>query len=81
MTEKKNTAIGLFLLPLFVMASLQVVVEPLGELISLSWIYFCIWYGLALQSYFAKSAGKRQTRKKTRTLERLCGNLKNFKNA
>lgn len=46
MTEKKNTAIGLFLLPLFVMASLQVVVEPLGELISLSWIYFCIWYGL-----------------------------------
>jgi len=46
MTEKKNTAIGLFLLPLFVMASLQVVVEPLGDIISLSWIYFCIWYGL-----------------------------------
>ena len=46
MTAKKTTAIGLFLLPLFVMASLQVVVEPLGELISLSWIYFCIWYGL-----------------------------------
>jgi len=46
MTEKKNTAIGLFLLPLFVMASLQVVVEPLGDIVSLSWIYFCIWYGL-----------------------------------
>ena len=46
MTAKKTTAIGLFLLPLFVMASLQVVVEPLGDIISLSWIYFCIWYGL-----------------------------------
>ena len=46
MTTKKTTAIGLFLLPLFVMASLQVVVEPLGDILSLSWIYFCIWYGM-----------------------------------
>lgn len=46
MTTKKTTAIGLFLLPLFVMASLQVVVEPLGDIIALGWIYFCIWYGL-----------------------------------
>jgi hypothetical protein len=47
MTAKKTTAIGLFFLPLFVMASLQVVVDPLGDIISISWIYFCIWYGLS----------------------------------
>ena len=46
MTTRKSTAIGLFLLPLFVMASLQVVVEPLGDILALSWIYFSIWYGL-----------------------------------
>ena len=45
MTTRKSTAVGLFLLPLFVMASLQVVVEPLGDILALSWIYFCIWYG------------------------------------
>ena len=45
MTTRKTTAIGLFLLPLFVMASLQVVVEPLGDIIALSWIYFVVWYG------------------------------------
>lgn len=46
MTTRKSTAVGLFLLPLFVMASLQVVVEPLADIIALSWIYFAIWYGL-----------------------------------
>lgn len=46
MTTRKSTAVGLFLLPLFVMASLQVVVEPLGDILALSWIYFSIWYGL-----------------------------------
>ena len=46
MTTRKSTALGLFLLPLFVMASIQVVVEPLGDILALSWIYFVIWYGL-----------------------------------
>ena len=56
MTAKKTTAIGLFLLPLFVMASLQVVVDPLGDIISLSWIYFGIWYGLGCLLYTSDAA-------------------------
>lgn len=48
MTTRKTTALGLFFLPLFVMASFQLVVEPLGDIIALSWVYFCIWYGLSI---------------------------------
>ena len=48
MTTRRTTAGGLFLLPLIVMASFQVVVEPLGDILALSWIYLWIWYGLGV---------------------------------
>lgn len=48
MATRQSSSIGLFALPLLVMGVLHVVVTPLGDILSLSWIYVTVWYGLGL---------------------------------
>ena len=48
MATRQASSIGLFALPLLVMGSLHVIVTPLTELLSLSWLYKVVWYGLGL---------------------------------
>lgn len=48
MATRQASSIGLFALPLLVMGSLHVIVTPLADLLSLSWLYKVVWYGLGL---------------------------------
>ena len=46
MATRQSSSIGLFALPLLVMGALHVIVTPLADILSLSWIYSAVWYGL-----------------------------------
>ena len=46
MATRQSSSIGLFALPLLVMGALHVIVTPLADILSLSWVYFTVWYGL-----------------------------------
>ena len=46
MATRQSSSIGLFVLPLLVMGALHVIVTPLADILSLSWIYSTVWYGL-----------------------------------
>ena len=48
MATRQSSSLGLFALPLLVMGCLHIVVTPLGDLLSISWLYVTIWYGLAV---------------------------------
>ncbi len=46
MATRQSSSIGLFALPLLVMGALHVIVTPLADILSISWIYSAVWYGL-----------------------------------
>ena len=46
MATRQSSSIGLFALPLLVMGALHVIVTPLADILSLSWVYSAVWYGL-----------------------------------
>jgi hypothetical protein len=46
MATRQSSSIGLFALPLLVMGVLHVIVTPLADILSISWIYSAVWYGL-----------------------------------
>ena len=46
MATRQSSSIGLFALPLLVMGALHVIVTPLADILSLSWVYSTVWYGL-----------------------------------
>ena len=46
MATRQSSSIGLFALPLLVMGALHVVVTPLADILSLSWVYSAVWYGV-----------------------------------
>lgn len=46
MASRQSSSIGLFALPLLVMGALHVIVTPLADILSISWIYSAVWYGL-----------------------------------
>ena len=48
MATRQSSSIGLFVMPLLIMGCLHVVVTPLKDLLSISWIYVAVWYGLAV---------------------------------
>ena len=48
METRGTSSIGLFVLPLLVMGCLHLVVTPLGDLLSISWVYLLIWYAVAI---------------------------------
>lgn len=46
MASRQSSSVGLFALPLLVMGALHVIVTPLADILSLSWVYSTVWYGL-----------------------------------
>lgn len=46
MATRQSSSIGLFALPLLIMGALHVIVTPLADILSLSWVYSTVWYGL-----------------------------------
>ena len=48
MATRQSSSIGLFVMPLLIMGCLHIVVTPLEDLLSISWIYVAVWYGLAV---------------------------------
>lgn len=48
MATRQSSSFGLFALPFLVMGALHVIVTPLGDILSLSWAYTLVWYGIAL---------------------------------
>lgn len=48
MATRESSSIGLFALPLLVMGTLHVIVTPLADILSISWVYTTVWYGSGL---------------------------------
>ena len=48
MATRQSSSLGLFVMPLLIMGCLHIVVTPLEDLLSISWIYVAVWYGLAV---------------------------------
>ena len=48
MATRQSTSFGLFLTPILVFGCLQIIVTPLGDILSLSWVYVLVWYGLGV---------------------------------
>ena len=46
MATRQSSSIGLFALPLLVMGAIHVIVAPLADILSLSWVYSAVWYGI-----------------------------------
>ena len=48
MATRQSSSLGLFVMPLLIMGCLHIVVTPLEDLLSISWFYVAVWYGLAV---------------------------------
>ncbi len=62
MATRQSSSIGLFVMPLLIMGCLHIVVTPLEDLLSISWIYVAVWYGMAVLSGYLLLKRTRRTK-------------------
>lgn len=62
MATRQSSSIGLFALPLLVMGCLHIIVTPLENMLSISWLYVTIWYGLAVLAGYLLLKRTRRTK-------------------
>lgn len=62
MATRQSSSIGLFVMPLLVMGCLHIIVTPLEDLLSISWLYVTIWYGLAILAGYILLKRTRRTK-------------------
>ena len=48
MATRQSTSIGLFAMPILILACLHIIVTPLSNLLAISWVYMVSWYGLGV---------------------------------